>query len=53
MNYNPRLTDDQDITAIKYSNKNLEIYIGSGRSLKIWSIETGLEKKVFTNIVDS
>ena len=23
VNYNPRLTDDQDITAIKYSNKNL------------------------------
>lgn len=23
VNYNPRLTDDQDITAIKYSPKNL------------------------------
>lgn len=23
VNYNPKLTDDNDITAIKYSNKNL------------------------------
>lgn len=53
VNYNPRLTDDNEISAIKYSNLNLEIYIGSGRSIKVWCIETGVEKRNFSNVVNS
>lgn len=51
VNYNPKLTDDQDITAIKYSSKNLEVYIGSKKSLKVWSITKGIQIKNYKNIV--
>jgi hypothetical protein len=51
VNYNPKLTDDQDITAIKYSSKNLEVYIGSKRSLKVWSITKGVQTKHYKGIV--
>lgn len=51
VNYNPKLTDDQDITAIKYSSKNLEVYIGSKKSVKVWSIVKGIQTKNYKNIV--
>lgn len=51
VNYNPKLTDDQDITAIKYSSKNLEVYIGSKKSVKVWSITKGIQTKNYKNIV--
>ena len=51
VNYNPKLTDDVDLTAIKYSSKNLEVYIGSRRSLKVWSIVKGINTKNYKNIV--
>lgn len=53
VNYDPKLTDDQEITAIKYSNKNLEVYVGSHKSLKVWCIERGVEKRNYVNVVDS
>jgi hypothetical protein len=53
VSYNPKLTDDTDITAIKYSSKNLEVYIGSRKSLKVWSITKGINTKVYKNIVKS
>lgn len=53
VNYNPKLTDDVDITAIRYSCKNLEVYIGSRRSLKVWSITSGINTKNYKNIVKS
>jgi hypothetical protein len=45
------LTDDQDLTAIKYSSKNLEVYIGSKKSVKVWSITKGIQIKNYKNIV--
>lgn len=51
VNYNPKLTDDQDLTAIKYSSKNLEVYIGSKKSVKVWSITKGIQIKNYKNIV--
>ena len=53
VNYNPRLTDDHDITAIKYSHRNLEIYVGSAKALKVWCIRSGLEKRTYAGVVDS
>ncbi len=53
VSYNPKLTDDTAITAIKYSSKNQEVYIGSRRSLKVWSITKGINTKVYKNIVKS
>lgn len=53
VNYNPKLTDDIDITAIKYSSKNLELYIGSRRNLKVWSITSGVMIKNYKNVVKS
>ena len=53
VNYNPKLTDDLDLTALKYSHKNLELYIGSRRNLKVWSIERGALSKNYRNIVQS
>lgn len=51
VSYNPKLTDDQLLTAIKYSAKNLELYIGSKRSIKVWSVTKGTQIKNFLNIV--
>ena len=51
MSYNNKLTDDVDITAIKYSHQNLEIYIGSRRSLKVWSVVRGVMTKNYRDIV--
>lgn len=51
VNYNPKLTDDVDITAIKYSSKNLEVYIGSRKNLKVWSIKSGINTKTYKNLV--
>lgn len=53
VNYNPKFTDDVDLTAVKYSSKNLEVYIGSKRSLKVWSIKQGINTKIYKNIVKS
>ena len=53
VNYNPKLTDDSDITAIKYSCKNLEVYIGSRKSLKVWTVKEGINTKNYQNIVKS
>ena len=53
VNFNPKLTDDTDITAIKYSSKNLEVYIGSKKHLKVWSITQGVNTKVYMNLVHS
>ena len=53
VNYNPKLTDDHDINAIKYSHKHLEIYIGSFKYIKVWSIEAGTEKRNYTNVTES
>lgn len=53
VNYNPKLTDDVDITAIKYSSKNLEVYIGSRRNLKVWSIVKGVMVKNYKGIVQA
>ena len=53
VNYNPKLTDDVDITAIKYSHKNLEVYIASRKNLKVWSIIKGVMTKNYKNIVNA
>jgi len=53
VNYHPKLTDDIDITAIKYSPKNLEVYIGSKKNLKVWSVTKGVMSKNYKNIVQT
>ena len=53
VSYNPKLTDDVDLTAMKYSPKNLELYIGSRRALKVWSVTTGVQTKHFKDIVEA
>ncbi len=53
VNYNPKLTEDVDITAIKYSSKNLEVYIGAKKSVKVWSITKGTNTKTYRNLVKS
>jgi len=51
VNYNPKFTDDQDLVPIKYSSKNLEVYIGSKRALKVWSVTKGVQTKHYRNLV--
>lgn len=51
VSYDAKLTDDQDLTAIKYSSKNLEVYIASRRSLKVWSVVKGIQTKHYKDIV--
>ena len=53
VSYNPKITDDIDITAIKYSPKNLEVYIGSRKNLKVWSVIKGIITKIYKNVVKS
>lgn len=53
VSYNPKITDDIDITAIKYSPKNLEVYIGSRKNLKVWSVIKGIMTKNYKNVVKS
>lgn len=47
VNHDPRLTDDHDLTAFVYSPVNLEIYIGSERDLRVWSIHKGVLVRQF------
>jgi|JI6StandDraft_1071083.scaffolds.fasta_scaffold05434_8 WD40 repeat protein len=53
VSYDPKLTDDKDITAIRYSNINLEIYIGTGGTLKAWSAEKGVVSRTFKNLTQT
>lgn len=50
VSYDPKLTDDKDITAVKYSSINLEIYIGTGNTVKAWSAEKGVVSRTFKNL---
>lgn len=52
VSYNPKFTDDREITAIKYSNINLEIYIGTGSTIKAWSAEKGVVTRAFKNLIE-
>jgi hypothetical protein len=52
VSYNPKQTDDKEITAIKYSHINLEIYIGTGSAIKAWSAQKGIVVRTFKNLID-
>lgn len=56
MNHDPKLTDDNELVAFAYSPTNLEIYIGSEKDLRVWSIHKGVlvrqfKKRTNKNIV--
>jgi WD40 repeat protein len=53
VSYDPKLTDDKDITAVRYSHINLEIYIGTGGTIKAWSAEKGIVARTFKNLIES
>ena len=47
------MTDDNPILCALYSDKNHELYIASGKSLKIWSMKMGTQSRLFEKIMPS
>lgn len=44
--FDPNLTDDNQIVAMCYANKYLELHLATATTLKTWDIQHGLLKRV-------